>query len=129
MAIRPRQEQSMVNRALTVFGVKSEGPDCPITSLSGGNQQKLILARCLELLPRLLVVHEPTQGVDIKARSDLLLQIHKAAAQGVAVVYVCGDLNELWENAHRVVAIRRGSKAADVSTATASKDVVHQVLY
>lgn len=128
--LSPRRERAAVNGAVSTFGVKCEGPSAPITSLSGGNQQKLILARCLQTQPGLLVVHEPTQGVDVRARADLLAHIHKAAAtRGLAVVYVCGDLNEVWENAHRVVVVRRGSKVADVPTANASMDAIHHYLY
>jgi ribose transport system ATP-binding protein len=128
--LSPRRERAAVNGAGSTFGVKCEGPSAPVTSLSGGNQQKLILARCLEAQPGLLVVHEPTQGVDVRARADLLAHIHKAAVtRGLAVVYVCGDLNEVWENAHRVVVVRRGTKVADVQTANGSMDVVHHYLY
>lgn len=126
----PRREHATVRGALKLFGIKSAGPHASITSLSGGNQQKLILARCLEARPGLLVVHEPTQGVDIRARADLLAHIHKASSErGLAVVYVCGDLNEIWANAHRVVVVRRGRKVAEVSTATSSKEAVNQFLY
>ncbi|MDF3311074.1 sugar ABC transporter ATP-binding protein [Rhodococcus sp. T2V] len=125
-----RNERARTTTAVRAFGVKCEGPDAPMTSLSGGNQQKLILARCLEANPDLLVVHEPTQGVDVRARADLLAHMHKASVQkGLAVIYVCGDLNELWENVHRVIVVRRGRKVAEVSTATTSKDAVHQILY
>jgi len=127
---KPRHEHTTVAAALRRFGVKAEGPHASITSLSGGNQQKLILARCLETRPGLLVVHEPTQGVDVRARADLLAHMHRSAAErGLAVVYVCGDLNELWENVHRVVVLRRGTKVAEVSTASSSKDAVHEYLY
>ena len=127
---KPRREHHTVASALTTFGVKAEGPNAQITSLSGGNQQKLILARCMERQPGLLVVHEPTQGVDVRARADLLSHIHRASAdRRLAVLYVCGDLNEVWDNAHRVVVIRRGKKVADVSTDSSSKDAIHEYLY
>lgn len=126
----PRHEQRRVRTAVLAFGVKCESPVAPISSLSGGNQQKLILARCLEAEPGLLVVHEPTQGVDVRARADLLAHIHRASAErGLAVVYVCGDLNELWENVHKVVVVRRGRKVAEVPTDSTSKDMVNQLLY
>lgn len=127
----PRQENATVKDAVRTFGVKCEGPGASITSLSGGNQQKLVLARCLQAKPGLLIVHEPTQGVDVRARADLLAQMHKAVAErDLAVVYVCGDLDEVWENSHRVVVMRRGTKVAEVSTASAAaKDSVHHYLY
>ena len=126
----PRQERLTVREAVRTFGVKCEGPGAPVTTLSGGNQQKLILARCLQVKPGLLVVHEPTQGVDVRARADLLAHMHKAVAErGLVVVYVCGDLDEVWENAHRVIVVRRGTKVAETSTASGAKDAVHHYLY
>jgi ABC-type sugar transport system ATPase subunit len=123
-------ETRRVAAALRDFGIKAQGPRALINSLSGGNQQKLILARSFEAKPGLLVVHEPTQGVDVRARADLLAHIHRATEQrGLAVLYVCGDINEVWDNVHRVVVLRRGRQIAAVSTLTDSKDSVHHYLY
>lgn len=126
----PKQEHATVKEAVRTFDVKCEGPNASVTSLSGGNQQKLLLARSLQTRPGLLVVHEPTQGVDVRARADLLVHMHKAVAEhGLAVVYVCGDLDEVWENAHRVLVVRRGTKVAEVSTASATQEAIHHYLY
>lgn len=125
-----RHEQRLAREALRRYGVKCAGIHAPVTSLSGGNQQKLIMGRCLDAAPRLLVLHEPTQGVDVRARAELLAHMHRAVReQGLGVLYVCGDLNEVWDNAHRVVVIRRGRKAGEADVAGTAKESVHQLLY
>jgi ABC-type sugar transport system ATPase subunit len=122
------RERATVAEAVRRYGVKCASITDPITALSGGNQQKLIMARCLEARPRLLVVHEPTQGVDIRARADLLAHLHSAVRErALAVLYVCGDLDEVWDNAHRVVVVRRGRLAGSVSGG--AKESVHSLLY
>lgn len=125
-----RRERQLAEAAVARYGVKCAGIAAPITSLSGGNQQKLIMARCLEASPAVLVVHEPTQGVDVRARAELLAHMHRAVAErGLGVVYVCGDLDEVWDNAHRVVVVRRGRKVGEAEVGTTAKESVHQLLY
>jgi ABC-type sugar transport system ATPase subunit len=125
-----RRERWLAQEALRRYGVKCAGIHAPITSLSGGNQQKLIMGRCLDAAPALLVVHEPTQGVDVRARAELLAHMHRAVEErGLGVLYVCGDLNEVWDNAHRVVVIRRGRKVGEADVAGTAKESIHQLLY
>lgn len=123
-------ERSAVGSAVHRYGVKCEAITSPITSLSGGNQQKLIMARCLDARPKLLIVHEPTQGVDIQTRADLLGHMHKAVADhATGVLYVCGDLAETWENCHRIIVLRRGVLGGEVVVAEGARESVHQMLY
>lgn len=125
-----RRERRAVAAAVERYGIKCASISEPITTLSGGNQQKLIMARCLEAAPSLLVLHEPTQGVDVKARAELLASMRRAVRHnGLSVLYVCGDIDELWDNVHRVVAVRRGRKVGEVDVDGASKDGLQKLLY
>ncbi|MGW7824070.1 ATP-binding cassette domain-containing protein [Streptomyces puniciscabiei] len=127
---RPGAERSAAAEAVRRYGVKCQDTASPITSLSGGNQQKLIMARCLASRPRLLVVHEPTQGVDVQARAELLSHMHCAVSEhGIGVLYVCGDLAEAWENCHRIIVVRRGVLGGEVTVAEDSQESLHQLLY
>jgi len=127
---RRRHERRKAEQALSTYGVKCGSIDAPITSLSGGNQQKLVLARCIDAQPRLLVVHEPTQGVDARARAELLVLLRDAVERlGVAVLFVCGDLEELWQNSHRVVVVRRGRVMGEVMPGRDDIAVAHGLLY
>ena len=96
------------------FGVKAGDVSDPLTSLSGGNQQKVILARWIRRDPRLLLLDEPTQGVDVGARADIYAIVRAAADRGAAVVVVASDLEELSLVADRVVVLRHGRLTTEV---------------
>jgi ABC-type uncharacterized transport system ATPase subunit len=102
-AARRRTEQ-----LLDGYGIVAPGPEVPIGTLSGGNQQKLIVARALEGQPRILVAENPTRGLDIKATVDVHERLREAADCGMAVVVHSSDLDELMELADRLVVLASG---------------------
>jgi ABC-type sugar transport system ATPase subunit len=79
--------------------------------LSGGNRQRLALARCLLARPRLLLLDEPTRGVDVAAKQDIYRFVRELAAEGVAVIWVASELDELSRLSHRVIVLSRGKQA------------------
>jgi ribose transport system ATP-binding protein len=106
--IRRRAEVAEAAAWIDRLGVVTTGPEAPIASLSGGNQQKVLLGRSLRLGPRVLVLDEPTQGVDVGARVDVHRIIDEAAARGAGVVVVSTDSDELVRLAHRVLVLQQG---------------------
>jgi simple sugar transport system ATP-binding protein len=90
------------------FRIRAPGPDVPAGALSGGNQQKLVIARALELLPRVIVAEDPTRGLDVHAAADVWRRLTAAAATGVAVLVYSSDLDEVLERAARVVVVANG---------------------
>ena len=103
---------------MTLLAVKPADPGKRIGLLSGGNQQKAILARCLGADPLVLVIDEPTRGVDIGSRQVIYAAIRDAAAQGTAVLFVSSDLDEVRELADRILVVRRGRIVEDVPADT-----------
>jgi ribose transport system ATP-binding protein len=97
------------------LSVRSTGTSAPIASLSGGNQQKVLFARGLRLQPKVLVLDEPTHGVDVGAKEEIHSIIDEAAATGVAVVVASTDTEELVRLAHRVVVFRQGRIAVELT--------------
>ncbi|MGH7560766.1 MAG: ABC transporter ATP-binding protein [Gemmatimonadales bacterium] len=93
---------------LDEFSVRSSGPDAPAATLSGGNQQKVVLARALERRPRLLVAENPTRGLDIRATAEVHERLRAAAAAGTAVVVYSTDLDEVLELGRRILVVHRG---------------------
>jgi general nucleoside transport system ATP-binding protein len=85
------------------FGIRSAGPDAEARTLSGGNQQKVIIARALERTPRVIVAEHPTRGLDILATREVHDRLRAAAAAGAAVLFSSGDLDEVVQLATRVV--------------------------
>lgn len=94
------------------LGVKAYGPEAPGSSLSGGNQQKVSLARWLATKPKLLILDEPTQGVDVGAKSEIHKIIRRLAKEGLAVLMISSDLPEVLGMSDRIVVMRGGTIAA-----------------
>ncbi|HEX6107671.1 MAG TPA: ATP-binding cassette domain-containing protein [Gemmatimonadales bacterium] len=93
---------------LARYGVVAPGPDAPAAVLSGGNQQRLVLARELARRPAVVVAENPTRGLDLRAAADIHDRLRRAAADGAAVLFHSGDLDETLALANRVVVVTRG---------------------
>ena len=110
------------NRALDLFirwrdrlSIAAGSPQLPARALSGGNQQKLVLGRWLAMEPRLLLLDEPSRGVDVGARAEIHTQIRKLADRGIAVLFASSDPEELLALAQRIVVLRDGSSVAELA--------------
>ena len=106
------------------FAVKASSPAQPIAQLSGGNQQKALLARCLLNDPELIILDEPTRGIDIGAKAEIYALIQRLARSGKAVLLVSSELPEVLSLAHRIVVLRRGSVAATLDAASTDQETV-----
>ncbi len=100
--------RAALERAIADFGIRLRDPDCVAGALSGGNQQKLALAKYLRTDPRVIVLDEPTRGVDVGARRDIYALIHRLAAEGRAVIVISSELVELIGLCHRVAVLHGG---------------------
>ena len=106
--LRHDLERSAVEKVLELFDVRPRDPDRPLATLSGGNQQKALLGKWLRTKPKVILLHEPTQGVDIGSRKQVLQIIAQAAAAGAAIVVASAEYEELAHTCHRVLIFRRG---------------------
>jgi ribose transport system ATP-binding protein len=103
-----------VRWAFTALGIKAAGGAAAILSLSGGNQQKVVIGRALLRKPRLLLLDEPTRGVDVGAKADIYHLVRSLTATGLAVIVASSELPELAGWCDRLVVLRRGRVAAEV---------------
>ncbi|HMJ64944.1 MAG TPA: ATP-binding cassette domain-containing protein, partial [Candidatus Binatia bacterium] len=103
-----RRRAAIVQRALEAFAVKAASIDADVATLSGGNQQKVLVGRWLEQRPRVLILDEPTRGVDVGARADLFGVIARLVAEGLAVLLISSDLNEVLDFSDRIAVYRDG---------------------
>jgi rhamnose transport system ATP-binding protein len=119
-----RREQQVATDFIKRIAIKAPGPHTPVNALSGGNQQKVVLARQLVERPGVLVLEEPTQGVDVGAKEEIHKQILALADQGTAVLVVSSDLLEVLELADRVLVVRAGSIVASFGRGASQADVL-----
>ncbi len=134
-AVRPKglflNDRASERTALQAFverlGIRLSSVDAPITTLSGGNQQKVILSRWIAREPKILIVDEPTRGIDIGAKEDVHSLIRDIAARGVAVLVISSDLPEVLSLADRIVVFREGRSVFEIagSEATAETLMAH----
>lgn len=108
----PPGERALALDFIRDLGVKTYGPEAPGASLSGGNQQKVALARWLATKPKLLILDEPTQGVDVGAKSEIHRIIRRLAKEGMAVLMISSDLPEAVGMGDRVAVMRGGAIVA-----------------
>ncbi|MBD8554297.1 sugar ABC transporter ATP-binding protein [Rhizobium sp. CFBP 8762] len=105
-----RMKRDFADRAIAKFGVKGRS-DQLASDLSGGNQQKVVIAKWLARNPRVVVLDEPTRGIDVGARAGIYDIIVNLAAQGVAVIVVSSDLEEVLGVSHRILVLAQGNQA------------------
>jgi ABC-type sugar transport system ATPase subunit len=103
-----RRRAAIVRRAMRSFAIRADDPERAIDSLSGGNQQKVVVARWMEHPPKVLILDEPTRGVDVKARAEMFAILHRLVAQGIAVLLISSDLSEVTGLSHRLALYRNG---------------------
>jgi rhamnose transport system ATP-binding protein len=102
-------ERDLANSYIRDLGVKTPSPDVPGGALSGGNQQKVSLARWLATKPRVLILDEPTQGVDVGAKSEIHKIIRRLTKEGLAVMMISSDLAEVLGMSDRIAVMHGGT--------------------
>lgn len=127
--IRHRELEGEVRRLLEEFNVRPPRPEAKLRELSGGNQQKVVMAKAMASHPKLLVLLEPTQGVDVGARGEILEKVRHVALSGSAVVLGSTDAEQLAQVSDRVVVLRRGQVVAELTGADITKDRIVEEMY
>jgi simple sugar transport system ATP-binding protein len=108
------KQTELASQFIHALSIKTPGPEQPVRLLSGGNQQKVILARWLASNPRLLLLDEPTRGVDVGAKLEIEKLMQKLTVEGMAILFISSDLEETVRNSHRVVVLRDRKKVAEL---------------
>ena len=119
-----RQETRMANDAATRLGIKATSIRQSITDLSGGNQQKVLLARALASAPKLLVLDEPTRGVDVGTKAEIYELLRDLAKQGIAICFISSELEEILALAQRIVVVRQGRIVKDTPAGPDAHDIL-----
>jgi monosaccharide-transporting ATPase len=109
-----REQIELAQRFVTALGIKTPDLETPVAQLSGGNQQKALLARALATEPRILILDEPTRGVDVAARQEIMNQIVALARRQMAVLFISAEIEEVTRVSDRVVVMRDRRKAGEL---------------
>ncbi len=116
------QQQKIVDRYIKMLGIKCSSPEQMMRELSGGNQQKVLLARWLCMNPRLLIVDEPTRGIDVGAKAEILKLIRDLADEGLSVLMISSELEELIAAADHVTVLSDGRSVEHLVAGELSED-------
>jgi simple sugar transport system ATP-binding protein len=116
-ALRREEQEKLCAHYIAAMRIKTPHAEVPIKNLSGGNQQKVLLARWLATQPELIILDEPTRGIDIGAKAEIEQIVAKLRAEGVAVVFISSEIEEIVRNSSRVVVLRERRKAAEFAGA------------
>lgn len=122
--VSPQREEQAVQTATKSVAVKMASVDVPISTLSGGNQQKVIIGRWLARKPKLLILDEPTKGVDIGAKAEISQIILRLAEQGTAILLISSEMPEVLSLSDRVLVMRSGRIAGELSREELSAEAV-----
>jgi ABC-type sugar transport system ATPase subunit len=116
------QERALAKEYFDRLRVRTPGLDTVVASLSGGNQQKIVLARWLAARSRVLILDEPTRGVDVGAKAEIHGLIDELAAQGAAILLISSELPEVLSLSGRVLVLREGRLVGEVTRQEATQD-------
>lgn len=121
--ISRRVEKERARELISAVTVKTPGPDLPIGSLSGGNQQKVVIGKIVATRPRVMLLDEPSRGIDVGAKAEVFRLLANNAREGLAVVYSTSEVGECLSIAHRIIVMRRGRISAEFAP-DATKDMI-----
>jgi ribose transport system ATP-binding protein len=111
------------------YNVKPNAPTLPLSALSGGNQQKALIGKWLQTKPKLILLNEPTQGVDVGARQQVFAALDAASLEGAGIVVASTDFEQLAQICHRVLVFARGQIVAELTGAQVAKETIAECCY
>jgi len=125
--IRPAKQRELAQRYIELLGIRAADSDMPIALLSGGNQQKALLARWLATSPRVLILDEPTRGVDVAAKQELMNEVMRLAREGMSVLFISSEIDEVLRISDRIVVMRDRRKAGELPRGASEAQVMDMI--
>ena len=114
--LRKAEQDALVTEYIAALGIRPASPNVLIRNLSGGNQQKVLLARWLAIVPALLSLDEPTRGIDVGAKADIQSKVAELSGRGLSVVFISSELEEVLRLSQRIVVMRDRRKIGELSS-------------
>jgi simple sugar transport system ATP-binding protein len=122
--IRPARQRELAQHYIDLLGIRAADSDMPIALLSGGNQQKALLARWLATAPGVLILDEPTRGIDVAAKQELMNEVMRLAREGMAVLFISSEIDEVLRISDRIVVMRDRRKAGELARGASEAEVM-----
>ncbi|MEX3940582.1 sugar ABC transporter ATP-binding protein [Paraburkholderia sp. BR10937] len=122
------RQRKMADQYIAQLGIKARDAEQPIGLLSGGNQQKVLLARWLATEPKLLIMDEPTRGIDVAAKFEIMDRVRSLCAKGLAILFISSEMSEVVRVSHRIAVLRDRRKVAEIASDRLSEDQVYQLI-
>ena len=126
--ISKKLQDQVVNDFINKMGIKTPNPEQKIKYLSGGNQQKVLLARWLVRNPKLLVLDEPTRGIDVGAKAEIYAFIDELSKKGLSILLISSEFEELVHNADRIIVLRDGKKIGELTGSERTQDNIMKMI-
>jgi monosaccharide-transporting ATPase len=126
-ALATARQRELARQFVALLGIKVGDVETPAGALSGGNQQKVVLARWLATEPRLLILDEPTRGIDIAAKQEIMGEVQRLARQGMAVLFISAEIEELTRLGDRVAVMRDRHKAGELPGGSSGQQVLELI--
>ncbi|CAL8974020.1 Fructose import ATP-binding protein FruK [Cellulomonas sp. T2.31MG-18] len=120
--VRRSEQDALVSEYIAALGIRPANPHVLIRNLSGGNQQKVLLARWLATAPALLILDEPTRGIDVGAKADIQSKVAELSEQGLSVVFISSELEEVLRLSQRIVVMREHRKIGELASSETDVD-------
>jgi len=120
-----QKQYEIAQKYIQLLGIHTPSPDQLVKNLSGGNQQKVILARWMATQPHVLILDEPTRGIDVGAKAEIQKLVLDLAKEGMSIVFISSELEEVLRISHRIVVLRDRKKAAEYSSDVSDQTIMH----
>ncbi len=126
--IKAKREMAVASGQMQELNVKAESPSTPVEALSGGNQQKVVLGKWLCFPPRLMILHEPTRGIDVAAKADIVDHVARLKDQGISVLVISNEPETIMAMSDRILVFSKGRVTAELAGQTVTKTYMLEVI-
>jgi galactofuranose transport system ATP-binding protein len=123
-----KRQLEIADQFIRALGISTPGPEQAVMNLSGGNQQKVLLARWLATHPRLLILDEPTRGIDVGAKAEIEKLMQSLRAEGMAILFISSELEEIVRDSQRVIVLRDRAKVGELTGSEISEERVMRTI-
>jgi galactofuranose transport system ATP-binding protein len=123
-----KRQEEIASSYIAALGIKAGDAEMPIAQLSGGNQQKALLARWMATGPRMLILDEPTRGIDVAAKVEIMRQVMELCDKGMAVVFISAEMDEVVRYSDRIAVMRDRRKVGEIESREADEHAVFQII-